>query len=71
MTNFGKKGRDWARKNNIQIEDEHIGVIGSDAKFSVASNEALKWVRRFLDGTYDEVYVIFSQFVNMATQQLL
>jgi F-type H+-transporting ATPase subunit gamma len=68
LTNFGKKGRDWARKTKNTIENQHIGVIGSKVKFSVASNETQKWVRGFLDGTYDEVYVVYSKFVNMASQ---
>lgn len=68
LTNFGKKGRDWARKAKMKIENQHIGVIGSKIKFSVASNEAQKWVDGFLNGTYDEVYIIYAKFVNMANQ---
>jgi F-type H+-transporting ATPase subunit gamma len=68
LTNFGKKGRDWARKTKKNIVNEHIDVIGSKVKFSVASNETQKWVGGFLDGTYDEVYVIYAKFVNMASQ---
>ena len=69
ITNFGKKGRDWARKAKMQIQNAHIGVIGSKIKFSVASNEGQKWVNGFLEGTYDEVYIIYSKFVNRGTQR--
>ena len=27
FTNFGKRGRDWTRKNKYAIVDEHIGVV--------------------------------------------
>jgi len=68
ITNFGKKGRDWARKMKLSIQDQHIGIMGSRIKFSVASNQGQKWVSEFLNGSYDEVHVIYSRFVNMATQ---
>jgi len=31
FTNFGKKGRDWCRKNNMTRISEHLGIVG--AKF--------------------------------------
>ena len=30
FTNFGKRGRDWCRKENRTIDREHIGVVGAD-----------------------------------------
>ena len=68
VTNFGKKGRDWARKTKLKIDNVLLGVIGSRIKFNIASNQGQKWVDAFLDNSYDEVYVIYSKFVNMANQ---
>jgi len=68
ITNFGRKGRDWARKMRLSIQDQHIGIMGSRIKFGLASNQGQKWVSEFLNGTYDEVYVIYSKFVTMASQ---
>jgi len=68
FTNFGRRGRDWCRKNNITIEDEHIGVVGSDFGFNVSATAGRKLVDGYLQGDYDEVYVIYAEFVSMGRQ---
>ena len=68
FTCFGKKGRDWCRKSGAEIVDEHLGIVGSKFGFSVASTAGKKLVDGFLDGTYDEVYLVYSEFVSMAKQ---
>lgn len=68
FTNFGKKGRDWCRKNNMTIESEHIGVIGANFGFNVSANAGRKLVEGYLNGDYDEVYVIYSEFLSMGRQ---
>lgn len=68
VTSFGKKGRDWSRKSKQEIVDEHLGVIGGRFGFNVASATGRKLVSGFLDGTYDEVYVVYSEFISMARQ---
>jgi len=68
FTNFGKKGRDWCRKNKMQIDSEHLGIVGAKFGFNVASTAGQKLVDGFLDEIYDEVYVVYSEFVSMARQ---
>jgi F-type H+-transporting ATPase subunit gamma len=68
FTNFGKKGRDWCRKNNIQIDSAHLGVVGGHFGFNTASKAGKKLVDGYLSGTYDEVHVVFSEFLSMAKQ---
>ncbi len=68
ITNFGKKGRDYCRKEGLDRVEEHLGVVGSTFDFSVASTTGKKLVDGFLGGDYDEVYVIFSEFLGMAKQ---
>ena len=68
FTNFGKKGRDWCRKENLQIDDQHLGVVGSSFGFHIASAAGKKLVDAFLEGTYDEVHVLYAEFVSMARQ---
>jgi len=68
FTCFGKKGRDWSRKSGHAITDEHLGVVGSKFGFSVASTAGKKLVDGFLGDGYDEVYIIYSEFVSMAKQ---
>ncbi len=65
---FGKRGRDWAKKSPDPIEDEYLGVVGGNIDFSVASTSGQKMIDSFLDGAVDEVYLIYSQFENMAKQ---
>lgn len=68
FTNFGKKGRDWCRNSDQDRVSEHLGIVGSQIGFNVASTEGRKLVEAFLSDTYDEVYVVYAEFVSMARQ---
>jgi len=68
FTNFGKKGRDWCRKEKCEIQKEYLGIVGGKFDFSIASSAGQQLITEFLDGTYDEVYVIYSRFEGMARQ---
>ncbi|MCG8635665.1 MAG: ATP synthase F1 subunit gamma [Desulfobacterales bacterium] len=65
---YGKKGRDWAKKAELAIDEEHIGVVGGDVEFSVASTSGQTLIDSFLTGAVDEVYLIYSEFQSMAKQ---
>ncbi len=65
---FGKKGRDWVRKSPYEQAEAHVGVVGSRIPFATAVQTGRQLVDRFLDGTYDEVYVIYALFESMARQ---
>ena len=68
FTNFGKKGRDWCRNNDQDRVSEHLGIVGSKIGFSVASTEGRKLVEAFLSDIYDEVYVVYAEFISMGRQ---
>jgi F-type H+-transporting ATPase subunit gamma len=68
FTNFGKKGRDWARKQGYKIASEHLGIVGSRFGFNIASISGGALIEGFLNGIYDEVYVLFSEFYSIARQ---
>ena len=68
VTNFGKKGRDWCRKQGLQIKNVHLGVVGSDFGFNVATNAGRSLIDGFLAGEWDEVYVVWSNFLGMGKQ---
>ncbi len=68
FTNFGKKGRDWARNNRHQIAKEHLGVVGGKIAFNIAATSGLELIEGFLDGSFDEVYVVYANFQGMAAQ---
>ena len=68
FTNFGKKGRDWSRKTGFEVVNEHLGIVGTKFGFNIASISGAQLVESFLNGAYDEVYVIYSEFIHMAKQ---
>jgi F-type H+-transporting ATPase subunit gamma len=71
FTNFGKKGRDWCRKNKQTIAEEHLGIVGAKFGFNVASTAGKKLVDGFLGGEYDEVYLVYAEFISMAKQETI
>jgi F-type H+-transporting ATPase subunit gamma len=68
FTAFGKKGRDWCRSSKQTLVDQHIGVVGSTFGFNVATTAGRKLVNLYLDGSYDEVHIIYAEFLSMAKQ---
>ncbi len=71
FTNFGKKGRDWCRREDHEIVDHHVGVVGARFGFNVASAAGQKFVNGFLNGSYDEVHIVYARFISMARQEPL
>jgi F-type H+-transporting ATPase subunit gamma len=68
FTNFGKKGRDWCRRNKFERLAEHIGIVGTKVGFNIAVSSGQNLIQGFLDKTYDEVYIVYAEFVSMARQ---
>ena len=68
FTNFGKKGRDWCRRNDFSILGEHLGIVGAKFGFNIATVAGQRVVDGFLDEEYDEVYIVYSKFISMAKQ---
>jgi len=68
VTAFGKKGRNWAKKSKIKIDDEHLNVVGSKFSFNVAITAGRKLVDGFLMDVYDEVFIVYAEFLSMAKQ---
>jgi F-type H+-transporting ATPase subunit gamma len=67
-TAFGKRGRDWMRRMKLNMVDQYIGVVGSTFSFNVASQSGRKMVNAFLANQYDEVMIVYAEFVSMARQ---
>jgi F-type H+-transporting ATPase subunit gamma len=68
FTNFGKHGRNWGRKNKLTIANSYLNIVGSKFGFPVASQAGQELITGFLNGSYDEVYIIYATFLNMANQ---
>ncbi len=67
FTCFGKKGRDWAKKDRA-IANQYIGVVGGSFGFNVAVTSGRELVNAFLSNKFDEVYLVYSEFISMAKQ---
>jgi F-type H+-transporting ATPase subunit gamma len=68
FTLFGKKGRDWARKGKQKMAAQHLGIVGARFGFNVALKAGRDLVGAFLDNQYDEVYIVYAEFLSMAKQ---
>ena len=68
FTAFGKKARDWARREKVILKETHLGVVGTDFSYNVASTAGNKLAGAFLDNEYDEVIIIYAEFISMAKQ---
>ena len=68
FTNFGKKGFEWCKKTESPIINKYLGIVGGRFGFNIASTAGRNLIDGFLDGTYDEVYLIGSEFLGMARQ---
>ncbi|KPJ75181.1 MAG: ATP F0F1 synthase subunit gamma [Deltaproteobacteria bacterium SG8_13] len=68
FTFFGKKGRSWGRKSQQTIVDEQVGIVGTQFGFDVAATAGRKLVESFLKGEFDEVHVVYAEFLSMAKQ---
>lgn len=68
ITCFGKKGRDYCRSRKKAIAGEHIGVVGGTFGFNVAVNAGRELSTGYLDGDFDEVYIVYAEFISMGKQ---
>ncbi|ANE46666.1 ATP F0F1 synthase subunit gamma [Paenibacillus swuensis] len=64
---IGRKGRDYFKRRDMAIIEEVTGL--SDAPvFSDIKSIASAAVGNFENGTYDELYIVYNEFVNALTQ---
>jgi len=68
FTFFGKKARDWGRREKLVVKEFHLGVVGTSFSYNVASTAGKKLVSAFLDNEYDEVLLVYAEFLSMAKQ---
>jgi len=68
VTNFGKKGRDWCRRRQMDRRREHIGVVGGRFGFNIASSSGQQLMDGFFAGEFDEVHIVYAKFHSMARQ---
>jgi F-type H+-transporting ATPase subunit gamma len=68
FTCFGKKGRDWCRNNQITRKDDYLDVVGTKFGFNVAATAGRKLVDGYLTEDYDEVFIVYAEFISMGKQ---
>lgn len=64
---IGRKGRDFLRRREYPIVQE-VTELSDAPKFADIKSIAYSAVQQFVDGTYDELYICYNQFVNAITQ---
>lgn len=67
LTPIGRKGRDFFRKK-MSLTDEITDVLGN-LDFSLAVNLADRLIPSFIQGDFDELYLVYNRFVNVAVQK--
>jgi F-type H+-transporting ATPase subunit gamma len=64
----GKKARDFFRRRNYQVEGEFLSI--SDVPTIDEAKELANTVRTFYtEGIYDEVYIVYTEFINAIQQR--
>lgn len=66
---IGKKVYDLLRRRGIKVTGEHNSIY-DDLGFDVVSSIADDLMELFAKGEYDEVYLVYNQFVNAAIQKV-
>ena len=64
----GRKGRDAFRRNpNVEMMSSYVDCMGS-LDFSLASTVAQELIHQYTEGDVDEVFLIYGEFISMASQ---
>lgn len=68
LVNAGKKARDYFRRRPVTVRESHTGLLNKVA-YEDARRIGGNLIELFEGGEADEVYVIYSHFINVAKQQ--
>lgn len=68
VVTIGKKAYDAVRKQKEVYSNDSL--LFDNLTFEGVSNVAIRGMKDFVDGTFDEVYIIYNKFVNAATQEI-
>ncbi|GAC1648099.1 MAG: F0F1 ATP synthase subunit gamma [Acidobacteriaceae bacterium] len=67
---LGEEPSSPERKGQIQVIDEHVGVIGKNT-FAAAREIANEVVQAYRRGEIDSVYIVFNEFKSVIAQRLV
>jgi F-type H+-transporting ATPase subunit gamma len=67
---YGKKGRDFFRRRNLQVSGEMVGVSESPT-WDIAHALGQALIQRFTAGEVDAVYLIYNEFKSVLSQKVM
>jgi len=70
ILSIGKKSSEFFKKNGYNLVNSHDDIF-SDLTYDKTSLISESIMSEFLSGTYDKVVLVYNQFKNAATQQLM
>lgn len=65
---IGKKGRDYFKRRNFNIIEEYIN-IGDNPIYMQGKELAKRIIALYENGEFDEVYLVYTQFITAMTQR--
>jgi F-type H+-transporting ATPase subunit gamma len=68
MTLIGKKGKEYFKKKGFNIINSHIRIY-EKVDISFINHMTKDFIIRFMDGKMDELYIIYTTFINMMQQE--
>ncbi len=66
---IGRKGRDYYRKRNVAVTNEHVGAL-QNVRFAEAAAIARNAIERFRNEEIDSVYLLNNEFKSVISQKL-
>lgn len=67
LTIVGRRGRDYFRKQPVDIRTSHVQIYGK-IDISFINKMTSEFTTRYLNGEVDEVYMIYTRFISVARQ---
>ena len=68
LINAGRKARDYFRRRPVKVRESHTGLLNKVA-YEDARRLGSELIELFETGGADEVYILYSHFINIAKQQ--
>lgn len=68
LVTVGKKGRDFFKRKGLNIANQFLG-LGEEISMADAQRLADYLVRSYEEGQYDEVYLVYTEFITAMRQQ--
>jgi F-type H+-transporting ATPase subunit gamma len=68
MTLVGKKGRDYFVKRDFNVTASHVQIYGK-VDISFIDQMTTDFITRYMTNELDELYMIYTRFINMAKQE--